>query len=345
MWIAIVAVIPACGRIDFDVHDPRASTRYYQAAMESTQVSIPIDPVDPDRTLVVREFELGGSALSLMPLCDLVDATTLQVAAFVASPSTRVHAQVIEFDADARVQRGRVTLGTASLGQQIAIEPIDTGKSFAIVTRTLQNDLDASDHLASVTIELAPTQLTLSRRFSGDTLQAAWQVVELDDAVVQSGVARLGDGENETTVAIQPVDRNGAFAVAASRASGEFQGHHLVRTRLDGDALVLARNGYNSIVDIAWFVVELPDIHVQHAETAMTDRAEVIVPITRIEPAHAGVFLSLSGGNTETASSLLDSSACASTVSPTELRITRVGNTDGVASDVSGIVASSVVAW
>jgi len=57
------------------------------------------------------------------------------------------------------------------------------------------------------------------------------------------------------------------------------------------------------------------------------------------------VFLSLSGGNTETASSLLDSSACARTVSPTELRITRVGNTDGVASDVSGIVASSVVAW
>lgn len=225
----------------------------------------------------------------------LLDESTVEFARIEAGPAMEVRWYVVELPG-ATVQRGDACIGGTDVtcpGGNPPLDPLvlpiattDVGQSFPLVSHVMGGTEFGEDDF----IELRLAATSLSAYFA-DALggMLSYEVVEVPGATVQSGSLTLADTSTSTTVAptAYDVDRTFALATWRSHDGSSLIGPHVVRARLDDSgALVLERGVGGAILDITWYVVQLPvgylvqavDVSMD-ASTTQTQAAVDAVPI------------------------------------------------------------------
>jgi len=104
--------------------------------------TVAITLVDTAKTFVVCQGDSGGAGSNptLLPTCELTNATTLTITTHVADAAITVRWYVVEFWSGVTVQRGLVPTGTFTAGQatvNVAIAAVNLAKTFVLITERL----------------------------------------------------------------------------------------------------------------------------------------------------------------------------------------------------------------
>jgi len=201
--------------------------------------------------------------------CELTNATTVTVRASTNNVDNVVQWYVVEFGSGMTVQRGLTTLcagnGAPCRTVNVPLSTVDTTKTFVLVTERIAESAQDNDERWTVRARLtSATNLELARNEAGVALPVAWQVIQMDDAVVQSNLVTIANGSLSNTATIPTaVDPTKSFLVFSRRAASNMagnEGRYQVRGELtNGTTLTFTRAGTQRAVDISWFVVSLND--------------------------------------------------------------------------------------
>lgn len=245
--------------------------------MTSATTNVVVNSVDTSKSMAFCYFRTTASEPACVPTCELVSPTQLTVQ--TGGNSTNYFAQwyLIEFGAGALIQRGNFTFTTGVNTTNITLgSSIDTSRSFVLLTARMpstDHTLDA-ERLIRATLT-GPTTLTLTRNAnSAINVTAHWQVVQLQDAGVQSGTTTIGVGSTSANVGISSVDTSKSFlffTTAAPAAVGGFEEAYAVRGRYSAaNTLTFARGTGTSSVDISYFAVQMNDASSTQSGTLAT---------------------------------------------------------------------------
>ncbi|MCP3936460.1 MAG: hypothetical protein GY708_13925, partial [Actinomycetia bacterium] len=170
----------------------------------------------------------------------------------------------------------------------IPIAAVDLTRSFPIVSQRtsvlnitngafLQARLSATDNL-----ELS------TNRVNGNVLE--WQVVQYNDAVVQSGDVSFASGDAVRTATVSSVDPTKSWLVYGYRTESSSNaniGEKLIRGQVtDSTTLMFDRSTTGTTNELSWFLVEFQDsTEVQHASVAFASSGTTQdVTISSVDP-------------------------------------------------------------
>lgn len=240
----------------------------------SNFIDITITAVNPSKTIVFCNTRLAGSSSArYFTNCELVNSTTLRIdsgtdGSVVNGPFTAW--QVIEFDGGINVQRDVTLLGSGTASTTVTIATVDATKAFIVLNNPLQNSsstLATIDEQFSIQARFTDTStIQLGRNETGVAVSIPWQVVELDNAAVQSGLATILD--QCITATLSPaVNQDKTFIVhtaAGDQFADGFEGELFsTASTTDTTTVQFCRDGDNGQLkgqlDISWFAVEMTD--------------------------------------------------------------------------------------
>jgi hypothetical protein len=260
----LLAAAPAAAA----VRSVQSGTQSLSGSQTAT-VTIPT-AVNPSRAFVICDARVPGDRPGLMPTCELTSSTTVLITYYDTASTINVRWQVVEFANGVAVQRGLQTLAAGVGSANVAISSVDTARSFVLVTsraNLIGGVWDGpGDELRTVRARLtSATNLELSRNASaGAAVDVAWQVVQMDEATVQSNLTTIGAGSTSATATLPvAVNPNATFLVfnarAASGAAGN-EGDWMARgTLTDATTLTFRRQGSGTNLEISWFAVSMGD--------------------------------------------------------------------------------------
>ncbi|MCE9598691.1 MAG: hypothetical protein K8S54_12040 [Spirochaetia bacterium] len=315
--------------------------------MTSATTNVAVNSVDTTKAMAFCYFRTTASEPACVPTCELASPT--QITVQTGGNSTNYFAQwyLIEFASGALVQRGSFTFTGGVNTTNITLgSSVDATKSFVLLTARMpstDHTLDA-ERLVRATIT-GPTTLTLTRNAnSAINITAHWQVVQLQDASVQSGTTTIGAGASSSNVAISSVDLAKSFLffnTAAPTGIGGFEERYTVRGRYSSSTgLTFTRASTTSSVDVSYFAVQMNDASSTQSGTLATssfpspNTATVMnATLTSVTPATAVAVISSSVQNTGgTQQSDLDSGSFVPQItSATNLQVERGSNQNQLA--------------
>jgi hypothetical protein len=176
----------------------------------------------------------------------------------------------VEFLSGVTVQRGLTSLG-ASLTVAVPISAVNLAKTFVLISERINDGSTNRDERWTTTAELTSTtnlRLTRTDASGGNAPSIAWQVIQIESAVVQSGIATIAQGALSTTAPLSPaVDTTRTFLVFTTSAGNAINGveSRYMTTGVLTDATTLTftraliRNVAGGQVDIRWFAVRMTD--------------------------------------------------------------------------------------
>lgn len=228
-------------------------------------------PVNTTRSFVVCYNRVDSSNPTRRVTCELTNATTVRVTASVADSANVVQWYVVEFSSGMTVQRGLATFcanppGPPCVTVNVTLpQAVTLARTFVLVTERINDANQGRDERWTVRARLtSTTNLELTRNEGSNVpLSVAWQVIEMNDAAVQSGLTTILDGAFSNTATITAVDPTRSFLVFSRRAANDVdgvEGCYQVRGELtNGTTLTFTRALDERQIDIAWFVVTLND--------------------------------------------------------------------------------------
>lgn len=267
--------------------------------------------------------------------CELTNATTVTVRAGATNVDNVVQWYVVEFGSGMTVQRGLTTLcagnGAACRTVNVPLSTVDTTKTFVLVTERITESAQDNDERWTVQARLtSATNLELARGQGGTALSVAWQVIEMNDASVQSGLTSIVDGVSSNTAGITAVDPTKSFLVFSRRAASNVagvEGRYQVRGELtNGTTLTFTRARNQRQIDIAWFVVTLNDgTTVQRGTAAVVagDNMEVVTLAPAVALNRSFPVVSASGANSTESGDLDSTCWTPAFISTTNLQLQR----------------------
>jgi hypothetical protein len=303
----------------------------------ATQI-VPINPVVMNRAFVLCSFSTSNSDPSKVPTCQLTASNQVTVENANADPTVTVRWYVVEFGAEATVQRGSVAW-TVETSQSIPVTAVNPSKAFVIVYARSPETGRGLDHYRTVGARLTDaTTLELTRNGSGNIVNIEWQVVEIAGATVQSGETTLGNGTLAMSTQITAVDPERTFIIQnikANAASAGVESEYLVCSKLTNPStLTFSRGRWSNPVDISWFAIEMGNTtFVRSGSSSTAVSTDTIVDATQAAPvdityAPAGAvpFFSSSISGTASNSDLDSASFMGGFTSSTNLRFERGSN-------------------
>jgi hypothetical protein len=196
-------------------------------------------------------------------------------------------------------------------------------------------------------------QLTRSDNTGTDDLTVAWQVVQIESASVQSGIATIAQAATSVTAALNPaVDTTRTFLVFTSNGGVAVNGvesRYLTRGEITNATTLTFTRALNQPVvggqvSIAWFAVRMTDgTTVQRGTNPTTSPGTTTInaPLTAIVPARSVPIISASGDPLSTADDALDDNSWAADTSvANNLQLT---NSPNAQNNVNTTVAWQVV--
>jgi YD repeat-containing protein len=175
------------------------------------------------------------------------------------------------------------------------------------------------------------TNLELFRTENGSAVDAYWQVVEMQGASVQRGIATIPDSTTSVNASITSVDTTKSFLImniAADSSANGNEGRYLIRGAFtNSTTLTFNRVGTQGTPTIAWEVVSMSDgTTVQSGAKSTTATSDSTLNQTlssAVDLARSFVYLSVQGGANGTATDLGEVSWTGSLTSTTNLRLQR----------------------
>jgi hypothetical protein len=327
----------------------------------TTAATVAITSVNTLRTFVMCYFLVGNNNAQVAAqrvTCELTGGgTTLTITNGVADATEVVRWYVVEFFSGVTVQRGLVPTTTYTAGTltvPVAITAVNLAKTFVLISARAASNTTNNDEQFTPTAQLTSTtnlQLTRSE-ISAVPLAVAWQVVQIESAVAQSGAATIAQGGTTTTAALNPaVDTTRTFLVFSSNggtAVGGVEPRYLTRGEItNATTLTFTRaatpGGAGNQVNIQWFAVRMTDgTTVQrNTNTTPSPGTPMNAALTAIVPARSVPIISVSGDPGDPAADALDDNSWAAAfTSTTNLRLTTSANAQN---NVNTTVAWEVV--
>jgi hypothetical protein len=307
--------------------------------------TVAITSVNTAQAFVICYFLTGnnnGQVAAQRVTCDLTGATTLTITNGAADPAEVVRWYVVEFLSGVTVQRGLVPTGTyanATPTVNVAIAAVNLAKTFVLIsTRAASNTTNIDEQFLPTAQLTSTTNLQLTRTEPGTAFAVAWQVIQIESAVVQSGTASIAKNTTSITATLNPaVDTTRTFLVftgnAGNKAGGIESQYLTTGVITNATTLTFARaapaNGNGGQVDIAWFAVRMTDGTTVQRGTNTTPNpgATMNAALTAIVPARSVPIISTSGDpGSNAVDALDDNSWAAAFTSPTNLRLTTSAN-------------------
>lgn len=234
---------------------------------------VSITAVNMSRTFVICQSDTGGANnnATVRATCELTSTTNLRITPGNTVSAETVRWYVVEFYSGVTVQRGVTSMGTSATANA-AITAVDLSKTFVLTTERANDSSAGQDERWTITAELnSTTNLLLTRNETGSLAEApsiAWQVVQIESALVQSGSTTITGSQTAATATLtNAVDTSRTFVVFSARGGTNIDGVErfyrttgvltnattltFTRAFQDGDA--------GRQVDIAWFAVRMTD--------------------------------------------------------------------------------------
>jgi hypothetical protein len=323
----------------------------------SPVATVAITSVNTARTFVICYFLVGnnnGQTDAQRVTCELTGATTLTITNGVADGAEVVRWYVVEFLSGVTVQRGLVpttTYTAVTATVPVPIAAVNLAKTFVLISaRTASSTLDRDEQFTPTAQLTSTTNLQLTRNETGTVpLAVAWQVVQIESAVVQSGTASIAKNTTSITATLGPaVDTTRTFLVFTSVAdtkTASVESKYLATGVITNAATLtftraVAANGNGGQVDIAWFAVRMTDgTTVQSGtNTPPSPGVTLNVALSAIVPARSVPIISTSGDPGSTANDALDDNSLAAA-------LTSATNLQLIASTNAQHNVNTTVAW
>jgi hypothetical protein len=246
-------------------------------------VTVPLDLPDASKAFVVCHPRTTNTNSNRRVTCVLSDNLLTIDGGNNVGATVTVSFYVAEFDSGVLVQRGTSVFAQNQLTPPVApsIAAVDCSASFIVMAgeQTNAGAINGNDEQYTFRAILGTfaspcttgTTSTLSiERLDGATAAdatAAWQVVTMDSAVVQRGVAQIANNALTATAAIAAVDTATSFAQITRTAGSAVAGvenRYLTRVTFSAsNQLTFTRGAQtgaaNTFVNIAWEVVSFID--------------------------------------------------------------------------------------
>lgn len=295
--------------------------------------TVVLTAVDTARSFVLCYNRTNDGTSRSRVRCELTNATTLTITAGLANASNVVQWYVVEFTSGIAVQRGVANFAAATGTVNVALNPsVTLAKTFVLISESINDNNQARDERWTVRARLTATNnLELTRNETGPAISVAWQVIQIQDASVQSGLTTINNGAATATAVVTSVDTTKTFVVFTRRAAAATngrEGRYQARGELtNATTLTFTRSGTSDALEIAWFAVTLNDgttvqrgVATAAAGTTQVDAAlSPAIVLNRSFP-----IISVSGGEDNNNGRLDDTSLTDAFTSTTNLRLQRV---------------------
>jgi hypothetical protein len=343
------------------VKNVQTGMAFMSGASTAVSVTIP-SAVNPARAFVICDFLVGNNnspAASQRVTCELTGATTLTITNGAADDQEVVRWYVVEFFSGVTVQRGLVpttTYTAVTPTVDVPIAAVNLAKTFVLISARTASIATNMDEQFTPTAQLTSNiNLRLTRNDTGtDDLAVAWQVVQIESAVVQSGITTIAQAATSVTAALNPgVDTTRTFLVFTSNGGAAVNGvesRYLTRGEITNATTLtftraLNQNVANGQVNIAWFAVRMTDGTIVQSGTNTTpdpNTTTMNAPLSTPVVINRSVpFISVSGDPTSTADDALDDNSwVADTFAVNNLQLT---NSTNAQNNVNTTVAWQVV--
>lgn len=300
--------------------------------MNPASRAVALTAVDTARSFVLCHHRSNDGDPDQRVTCVLTNATTLTITSSQANAGDVVQWYVVEFTSGIAVQRGVANFASGTATVNVTLNPaVDLARSFVLVSEQIGSGNEGLDERWATRARLSATNnLELTRGETGDLTTIAWQVIEIEDAVVQSGLTTLANGSTTVTATIGAVDVTRTFLVFNRRAgnAGGREGRYQVRGELtNATTLTFTRAVGTTAMDIAWFAVTLNDGTVvqRGAATAVTGTTTVNVALApAIVLNRSFPIISVSGGSGGSSNQQDDTSFTHALTTTTNLQLQRV---------------------
>ena len=238
--------------------------------MNPATQTVAITSVNTAKTFVICQSDTGGNNndSTLRVTCELTNSTTVTITASVALAAQTVRWYVVEFLSGVTVQRGLTSLG-ASLTVAVPISAVNLAKTFALISERINDANTKRDERWTTTAALtSTTNLQLTRTDAASATSIAWQVIQIESAAVQSGLATIAQNATTATATLSPaVDTTRTFLVFTRSAGTAVQGveryYQATGEITNATTLTFTRafqnNTNNTQVNAAWFAVRMTD--------------------------------------------------------------------------------------
>ena len=234
----------------------------------------------------------------------ITNSTTLTFSRNTSGNAFVIEWYVAEFSSGISVQRGIVTLITATATYDITINAVTLARAFIVLggQKGSGSTYGADDYARAELTSTTNLQITFSQ-VGGGGPTVAWQVIEDTDGDIsaQRGLVTITENNLSVTDTITAIDTAKSFLVFTFRSPDQSDGNmarRLVRGRITSTTqLTFDRDASgNSInVDISWEVVEFTDASIVRSGTVNFGTS-----VTQVNETISGVVLSrslvISGG-------------------------------------------------
>ncbi|HRG76119.1 MAG TPA: hypothetical protein PLX69_16280 [Leptospiraceae bacterium] len=222
--------------------------------------------VNASKSYVYCNSRLNGSALSRAVTCQIADdGLSVIIKSGSASATTVVNWYVIEFSKGAFVQRGSNSLlSTQSLNTITLSTAIDLSRTFIIAYSRTTNGNNNNDEQRTLRYRmLSSTSFEVLRNETGINVDYEWQVIQLDGAKVQSGIASIANGSTSNSATLNNLMLNNSFIIlnytGGTGVNGAETDYYVQGSFLSSTQIGFNRTGSADTVDLSWFAIEMID--------------------------------------------------------------------------------------
>ncbi|GEM_PF-1555223 len=222
--------------------------------------------VDPAKSYAYCNFRMNNSAANRATTCQIAaNGTTIDIQSGNSGSGTVVNWYVIEFSTGALVQRGSNTLLATESIQTITLsQSVDLNRSFIIAYSRTANSSSSIDERRTLRYRfLTNSTIEVLRNETGIVTDFEWQVIQLDGARIQSGIATIQSNSTSVSATLNSVNLSNSFIILNSAAGAGVNGvehDHYVQAYYNSSTQIrFARNGTDDTVDISWYAIEMID--------------------------------------------------------------------------------------
>ena len=259
--------------------------------ISGTSQSIAITPVTDNKSILIftlttqstasgpQDTHVRGQLSCIVGICDSIDFRR-----YGSGDSVIIRWQVVEFtDASlVNVQRGIET--QSSMAGSPPSKTISTGvnsaKSFVMLSEFVHGSVTSNDDFTRGQIDSSGNLVITVGEMKTLATQAeiAWQVVEYQDANIQTGDISFSTSDASKTIGISTVDLDKSLLVYNHYSTGTSSDNPVCQNLVSGlisDATTLQFDrgcaGHNGEIHLSWFAIEFTDAStVQHEKQAFT---------------------------------------------------------------------------
>ena len=202
--------------------------------------------VDPAKSYAYCNFRMNNSAANRATTCQIAaNGTTIDIQSGNSGGSNSL-------------------LATESIQTITLSQSVDLNRSFIIAYSRTANSSSSIDERRTLRYRfLTNSTIEVLRNETGIVTDFEWQVIQLDGARIQSGIATIQNNSTSVSATLSSLNLSNSFIILNSAAGAGVNGvehDHYVQAYYNSSTQIrFARNGTDDTVDISWYAIEMID--------------------------------------------------------------------------------------